>query len=919
MTKEIDEGSLLLWLKSKTGFTYRYAGQCRTGVAYCFLVNSYFPRLISPDKVVVSPHAEPECRSNYALLSKALNKLGFSRVEIQFDEVIKGNRTACLNALRELQVHLEGAPLSPFHTPGPPPKAATCRPTIVEPRSPYRTPQAVQVLPLAANVEPRAASPPRQRATEADVVAIAQGYFPDDIVEEVYRPFEADFPVRANDADVGRFERDRAHYRLSPVESLGPSEGSEDALEPFRTLRPILEERLIEKQESTSLSMCIRARPPVLRANRSRSEQQRRQGLRWALDGNVIKVAKARGSAPPPEFTFEHVFDPHATAEDVYSTCCRGAVLDCWMGANVLLTAYGGRNTGKTYTVGGGSTQRGLVDCVARDLFALVAKSKENGCVCNVAVSYFEVYNERVLDLLQTVGTDKDRRRLPQLLLPEDGPESGAGEEVVQRAVQSAEGVLRLHRKGTRYRHTARGNHHWPESRSHAILTLTITKSDLVDISGLTNTVSQLYIMDAAGTQPAMSPLGSEGEAIDSSLDVPEIRSRRQPHVVEVVEELSIRKSLSAFSRCLQALGERQRTGHQVRDVPYRDSKLTRVLAPLLARRCRAVVVGTVDLEDFPGTLATLTLGRTAGQATGPKVLPREYSAAEPDALQLELRRLKAELKRLRKFNEEHAQRNRELDLERQAQTAALREMEERLRREQLASEKAIALMEAKLESQAEAHREEVTQMGSQLREAQDALRAAEERVAREGELEAEIAALKRALQEKETAVELARRTTEVNAKHIVELEQQLERQERALKAGREGGRPGTGGRAPALELQAANDKLLRIAEALAKERQLREAMQRMIESQHKPSRWGNLLGKKPKEPQWQQHIRPIAPYRRQVAEEYDLLHLMSEMPEDVDPPPEEPPPPAPQPPPKAAKRRPERARRGDLGPLLEV
>lgn len=65
------------------------------------------------------------------------------------------------------------------------------------------------------------------------------------------------------------------------------------------------------------------------------------------------------------------------------------------------------------------------------------------------------------------------------------GPESGAGEEVVQRAVQSAEGVLRLHRKGTRYRHTARGNHQWPESRSHAILTLTITKSDLVDISGV--------------------------------------------------------------------------------------------------------------------------------------------------------------------------------------------------------------------------------------------------------------------------------------------------------------------------------------------------------------------------------------------------------------------------------------------------
>lgn len=86
-----------------------------------------------------------------------------------------------------------------------------------------------------------------------------------------------------------------------------------------------------------------------------------------------------------------------------------------------------------------------------------------------------------------------------------------------------------------------------------------------------------------------------------------------------------------------------------------------------------------------------------------------------------------------------------------------------------------------------------------------------------------------------------ARRTTEVNAKHIVELEQQLERQERALKAGREGGRPGTGGRAPALELQAANDKLLRIAEALAKERQLREAMQRMIESQ--ACGWGRRGG----------------------------------------------------------------------------
>eukprot|EP00668_Euglena_longa_P042671 GGOE01056488.1.p1 GENE.GGOE01056488.1~~GGOE01056488.1.p1 ORF type:complete len:934 (-),score=161.60 GGOE01056488.1:462-3221(-) len=919
MMKEIDEGGLLLWLKSKAGFSYRYAGQCRTGAAFCFLVNSYFPRLISPDRVVISPHAEPECRSNYALLLNALNKLGFSGT-IHFDEVIKGNNKACLNALHELQILLEGAspsPQPPLHHQGQgpvAPKSTTAFEPIIEPRSPYKKCEAVEVIPDAGSnqIFHRSASPQQAVLAASNVVALDHGLLSHDVVQEVYRSF--DFVT-----GIGH-ERDRTQHRLSPVDSLGPSEGSEDALEPFRTMQPVSGERLVEQQGATALSFCIRARPFSI-PSRGHAEQCRggrpvaSPGPRWTLDGNAIKAAKVRGTTSQ-EVTFQHIFEPRATTDEVYSTCCRGAVLDCWMGSNVLLATYGARNSGKTYTISGGPTHVGVIECVARDLFALVAQSKRTGCVCKVLVSYFEVYNERVLDLLQSVGTEKDLRRLPQLLLLEDGPDPTACEEVVQREVHSVEGLLRLHRKGTRYRHTSRSNCQWPESRSHAILQLTISKADLVDASGLTLTASQLCILDTAGSQPTAPSMGPEREAIDGGFDASEVRPHQRGHLVEVVEELSIHKSLSAFTRTIQALGERQHAGGRHVHVPYHESKLTRVLAPLLCGASIVVIIGTVDLEDFTGTLATLAFGQAAGQARGSKVPPGEYivSDAQPGSVQSELKRLKAEVKRLRKFNDEHAKKNTQLEQEREAQAAALEEMEGKLRKEQQANQKSSALMEKRMQAQEDAHREQLAQMDDRLNEVQGALSAAEAHKTVQQELQAEVQELKRMLQEKDIAIERAHHTTEQNAKHIAELEQQLERQERVMKAGREGEHAD-----PRMmrELQAANDKLLRIAEALAKERQQREAMQRMIEAQFKPSRWSNMFGKSRKVPQWQQHVRPIAPYRRQVAEEFEIGQLMSEIVEDEEPPHEMPP--SAQPPPRAPKRRPERERRGNLGPLLEV
>ncbi|DBA01438.1 TPA: hypothetical protein N0F65_007335 [Lagenidium giganteum] len=293
------------------------------------------------------------------------------------------------------------------------------------------------------------------------------------------------------------------------------------------------------------------------------------------------------------EYTFDASFHEATEQAQVYHDVAYDVVQDVLDGYNGTILAYGQTSTGKTHTMLGKDDllrgeQRGIIPRALEDIFDHVERSRSS-VYTTVSLSYVQLYCERVFDLLEP-------ETMPSALLLREDPERGVYVDGASTVfVANTEDCLRLITKGNANRAVASTAMNAHSSRSHAVLILRLERkeysSDNAAEAGTPDIVklSHLYLVDLAGSE----------------------RVKKVNVFGRHVNELkAINLSLSALGNCISALSAQQPQQH----IPYRDSKLTRLLQSSLGGNAKTSLLITVSPSstETNETLSTLQFGQRA-------------------------------------------------------------------------------------------------------------------------------------------------------------------------------------------------------------------------------------------------------------------------------------------------------------------
>ncbi|KAH3765496.1 kinesin family member 10 [Pelomyxa schiedti] len=271
-------------------------------------------------------------------------------------------------------------------------------------------------------------------------------------------------------------------------------------------------------------------------------------------------------------FSFDRVFNDTSTQEEVYSIATEGLIDSVLDGYNATVFAYGATGSGKTHTmIGNAQYGPGVMGLAMKELFQKIKNDKEH--TINVKILCIEVYNEKIRDLFSPDSPPIEIRE--------------SGKQVVLTGVttnkpQSWEEVHEMLQFANKNRTQHPTDTNAESSRSHAVFQIIVERTTLADS---TVTSGKLSLIDLAGSERATSTTN---------------HSERQK------EGAAINKSLLALANCINALGNpKYKKGSYI---PFRDSKLTRLLKDSLGGNCRTVMIANVSpssksLEDTFNTL----------------------------------------------------------------------------------------------------------------------------------------------------------------------------------------------------------------------------------------------------------------------------------------------------------------------------
>jgi hypothetical protein len=283
------------------------------------------------------------------------------------------------------------------------------------------------------------------------------------------------------------------------------------------------------------------------------------------------------------QYAFDHVFDPGCTQEHVYNSTAKFLLHGVLDGYNATVFAYGQTGSGKTHTMIGSEADPGIMVRVMEDLFNYSrSQGSQNGVHYKVTVSFLEVYNENIRDLLSDVEEYLDLREDPI-----KGPVVASITEIETTSGQEIMGLLH---QGNAKRSQAATAANEVSSRSHAVLQVVVECRDRAPGTVANIKVGKLSLVDLAGSERAANTK-NVGQRL--------------------VEGANINRSLLALGNCINALGEK---GNKGNFVPYRDSKLTRLLKDSLGGNCRTVMIANISSAEssFEETLNTLKYANRA-------------------------------------------------------------------------------------------------------------------------------------------------------------------------------------------------------------------------------------------------------------------------------------------------------------------
>uniref|UniRef100_A0A674B489 Kinesin-like protein n=1 Tax=Salmo trutta TaxID=8032 RepID=A0A674B489_SALTR len=268
------------------------------------------------------------------------------------------------------------------------------------------------------------------------------------------------------------------------------------------------------------------------------------------------------GSKP---FQFDRVFQPNTTQEQVYNACAQKIVKDVLEGYNGTIFAYGQTSSGKTHTMEGNlhdTDGMGIIPRIVQDIFNYIYSMDEN-----------LEFHIKVATVSKTnLSVHEDKNRVPYV------------KGCTERFVCSPEEVMDTIDEGKSNRHVAVTNMNEHSSRSHSIFQINVKQENTATEQKLSG---KLYLVDLAGSEK-VSKTGAEGAVLD--------------------EAKNINKSLSSLGNVISALAEG--SGY----IPYRDSKMTRILQDSLGGNCRTTIVicASPSAYNESETKSTLMFGQRA-------------------------------------------------------------------------------------------------------------------------------------------------------------------------------------------------------------------------------------------------------------------------------------------------------------------
>ncbi|KAK5876820.1 hypothetical protein CesoFtcFv8_026135 [Champsocephalus esox] len=351
-------------------------------------------------------------------------------------------------------------------------------------------------------------------------------------------------------------------------------------------------------------------------------------------------------------FTYDHVMDMDSHQESIYTNCTESLIEGCFEGYNATIFAYGQTGSGKTYTMGTGfdvnigEDELGIIPRAVNHLFRGIEERRHTATEqgrpvpeFKINAQFLELYNEEVLDLFDSTRDIEARKMRSTIKIHEDASGGIYTVGVTTRTVATAEEMMQCLKLGALSRTTASTQMNSSSSRSHAIFTIHLCQVRIcspdnddnetdnrlagdTEINEFETLSAKFHFVDLAGSE-RLKRTGATGD--------------------RAKEGISINCGLLALGNVISALGDRsKRSTH----VPYRDSKLTRLLQDSLGGNSQTVMIACISPSDrdFMETLNTLKYANRARNIKNKVMVNQDKASQQISTLRTEIARLQMEL-----------------------------------------------------------------------------------------------------------------------------------------------------------------------------------------------------------------------------------------------------------------------------------
>ena len=362
------------------------------------------------------------------------------------------------------------------------------------------------------------------------------------------------------------------------------------------------------KKGSYNILVCVRCRPLSF----SEKQLSSNETIRIMDNKMVILIDPIEYNGPKKIFknrtreqtyAFDFAFDKNCTQYTVFENSTKFLIDGVVNGFNATVFAYGATGAGKTYTMLGNDNNPGIMPLTLKELFNKV--NSFNDREYKLKFWYLEIYNENIRDLLKFMARNNSNSNLDisdnninsttneYLDLRED-PEKGiVVNGITEINVNNSKDMLKILKRGNRNRTQEATGANETSSRSHAILQVSIEYRDKNSGIEIEIKFSKLSLIDLAGSERA---------------------SATQNRGIRLIEGANINRSLLTLGNCINALVDANKKGNKNPYIPYRDSKLTRLLKDSLGGNARTVMIANVSpaINTFEDTYNTLKYANRA-------------------------------------------------------------------------------------------------------------------------------------------------------------------------------------------------------------------------------------------------------------------------------------------------------------------